>query len=503
MKKGALIALTFLILIVLAGGALVFYRSVQAPQPVRPGVIADGEIDPAAWGKVYPLEYDSWLQTAEPRPAGKSKYKKGWDTDQVIYDKLSEFPYLALLYHGWGMGVDYNEPRGHAFMLIDQQEVDQSRTKSGGSCLTCKSPYINKLLAENGQDFLKLPYAEALQKIPEGHRTLGAACIDCHDNRTMDLKLPRWTIQDALKTIGKTNPNRQEMRSLVCAQCHVTYIITRDAQMKATNVIFPWKGSKWGDISVENIIKQIQSDPANLEWTQQVTGFKVGFIRHPEFEFYSRNSVHWQAGVACADCHMPYKRVGSSKISDHNVMSPLKNDLQACRQCHPESSERLREQVLAIQDRTVALMNRAGYATAAAAKLFELAHREQAQGAQFDRQLYTQAKEFYLQALYRVIYLAAENSMGFHNPTEAGRIAGDAVAFAAKAEGLLRQMLTKAGVEVPAAVNLELTRYLNNRGEKKLNFIPGQEIHDPTGIQDLFLPPAAKWFPVSFPGENK
>lgn len=351
-------------------------------------------------------------------------------------------------------------------MLIDQQEVDQSRTKAGGSCLTCKSPYINRLLAENGKDFLKLPYARALEKIPAEHRTLGAACSDCHDNRTMDLQLSRWTILNALKTIGKTNPNRQEMRSLVCAQCHVTYIITRDDQMKATDVIFPWKGSKCGDISVENIIRQIQSDPANLEWTQQVTGFKVGFIRHPEFEFYSRGSVHWQAGVACADCHMPYKRMGASKISDHNVMSPLKNDLQACRQCHPESVERLREQVLTIQDRTVALLNRAGYATAAAAKLFELVHREQAKGAQFDRRVYAQAKDFYLQALYRVIYLAAENSMGFHNPTEAGRIAGDAVAFASRAEGLFRQMLAGEGVEVPAAVNLELAKYLNNRGKR-------------------------------------
>lgn len=492
MKKETLICLTVVLVVVLAAGAFVFFRTASQPEAVLPGTIADNEFEPAAWGKVYPLEYDAWKETADPRPAGLSKYKKGWDTDGVIYDKLSEFPYLALLYQGWGMGIEYNEPRGHFYMRTDQQEVDQARTKAGGACLTCKTPYIVPLVAENGKDILKVPYAEALQKIPAQHRDLGVACIDCHDNKTMDLKVSRWTIEEGLQAIGKTELNRQEMRSVVCAQCHVTYVITKDAEMKSTDVVFPWKGGKWGDISVENIIAYIQGNPANLEWTQQVTGFKVGFVRHPEFEFYSRNSVHWNAGVACADCHMPYKRVGAYKISDHNVMSPLKNDMASCRQCHSESAGELRDQVIAIQDRTVAMMNRAGYATATAAKLFELAHSEQAKGKTFDETLYRQAKDFYLQAFYRVVYLAAENSMGFHNPTEAGRIAGDAVAFAAKAEGLLRQMLTGGGVDVPAVVNLELARYLNDRGAKKLDFVPAQEIKDPTGIQDVLLPEKAK-----------
>ena len=130
----------------------------------------------------------------------------------------------------------------------------------------------------------------------------------------------------ALKDIGKTQAKvtRQEKRSLVCAQCHVTYVIPKDKEMKSVGVFFPWQGSKLGDISVENIIKVIKSDPAYLEWKQNVTGFKVGFIRHPEYEFYTRNSVHWKAKVACADCHMPYIRVGANKISNHDVMSPLK-----------------------------------------------------------------------------------------------------------------------------------------------------------------------------------
>jgi nitrite reductase (cytochrome c-552) len=173
----------------------------------------------------------------------------------------------------------------------------------------------------------------------------------------------------------------------------------------------------------------------------------------------------------------------------------LKNDLRACLQCHVGPAEELREQVLAIQDRTVAVMNRAGYATATVAKLFELAHRERDHGRTLDPELYGRAREAYLEALYRVIFLAAENSMGFHNPSEAGRIAGDALAFAGRAEGYLRQMLAAAGVDVPEDVNLELGRYLQDRGAKHLNFRPEQEVRDPTGLQDLFVPPAARGLP--------
>src|SRR5574340_354408 len=143
------------------------------------------------------------------------------------------------------------------------------------------------------------------------------------------------------------------MRSLVCAQCHVTYDITKDKEMKSGGVFFPWQGSRWGNITIENIIRKIRSDSAYLEWKQGVTGFKMGFIRHPEFEMFSNNSVHWNAGVTCADCHMPSIKSGSHSVTDHRVMSPLKNNLKACGQCHAQSPGWLRDQVLAIQDRTV------------------------------------------------------------------------------------------------------------------------------------------------------
>jgi len=455
---------------------------------VKVGQIPDEEYDPAEWGKVYPLEYESWEKTKEPRPVGKSKYKRGWDEDGIIYDKMSEFPYLALLFNGWGFGVEYNEPRGHYYMVMDQLEVDPSRLGAGGACLTCKTPYMNKLVKENGPGFFKMPYMEAWKKIPEKHRKLGASCIDCHDNRTMDLSVKRWTMDVALKKLGKEELTRQEKRIIVCAQCHVTYNVTKNDKMASQDIVFPWTGSKWGDISIENIIKVLKANKDRKEWTQKVTGFKLAFIRHPEFEFFSRQSVHFKAGLACADCHMPYKREGSLKISDHNVMSPLKNDLRACVKCHPQSEDRLKKQVIAIQDRTASLLNRAGYAVSTAAKLFEMANESKEKGRAVDTAVYSKAADFYLEAFYRLIFIGAENSTGFHNPTEAGRILGDAIAFASKAEGLLRQGLSKAGFSVPEVINLELSKYVNNRGKKKLRFKPEQELKDPFGIEDLLIP---------------
>jgi nitrite reductase (cytochrome c-552) len=458
-------------------------------EPVKTVSIPDNEVDPAVWGKAFPTEYELWQKTEEPHPPGKSTYKRGFSTDKITYDKLSEYPFLALLSNGWGMGVEYNEPRGHANMLRDQLDVDPSRKKAGGVCLSCKTPFAPALQKSLGADYYSKPYKEILGLIPEKHRMLGVACVDCHDNKDMSLKISRgFTLGTALKDIGvdADKLTRQEMRSIVCAQCHVTYSIPKDKDMHSTGLFFPWQGSKWGNITVENIIKKIRSDDANKEWKQSVTGFKLGFMRHPEFELFSNNSVHWKAGAACADCHMPYTKVGVNKVSDHRVMGPLKNDMKACVQCHTESGEWLKGQVTSIQDRTVAQLNRAGYGTATVAKLFEMAHKAQAEGKDIDMALHDQAKDYYEEAFYRVIFIGAENSMGFHNPTEAMRILGDATAFAGKAEGLLRQALAKAGVNAPIKVDLELKKYLDNRGEKKLMGNPALEIKDPSELQDKF-----------------
>jgi nitrite reductase (cytochrome c-552) len=465
--------------------------SPQKAEQVKAAQIADGTIDPAEWGKAFPVEYEMWKKTAEsPEVPGLSKYKKGNDDPKSMVDKLSEYPYLALLFNGWGFGIGYNEPRGHSHMVQDQLDIDSSRIKAGGVCLTCKTPYVNHLVKTMGADYYKTPYKEVLARIPDQkNATLSVACSDCHNNRDMSLLISRdFTLGAALRGMGvdTTKLDHQTKRTLVCAQCHVTYVIPKDKDMKSVGVFFPWQGSKPGNISIENIITKIKSDASFLEWKQTVTGFKLGFLRHPEYELFSNNSVHWKAGASCADCHMPYTKVGAHKASDHRITSPLKNGMKGCIQCHAESPEWLKNQVIAIQDRTVSLQIRSGYATATVAKLFEMTHAAQAAGKTIDKTLYDRAKEYYEEAFYRCTFIGAENSVGFHNPSESMRVLGDSIAFATKAEALLRQALAQAGVKVPFKVDLELAKYLNNRGAGKLKFRKELELPDPSGVQNRF-----------------
>ena len=460
------------------------------PEPRQVVTIPDGEIDPALWGRAFPEEFELWKKTEEPVSARRSKYKTGMDGGALTMDKLSHYPYMALLFNGWGFGVEYNEPRGHAYMVRDQLEIDSSRLKSGGVCLSCKSPYAPGLQEEMGVDFFRKPFKEVLERIPENNRDLGVACIDCHDNKDLSLRISRgFTLIEAFQAMGvdPAKLTRQEMRSAVCGQCHVTYNIPKDAEGKSVGLYFPWQKSTFGNISIENIIQQIRSDESVKEWTQAVTGFKMAFIRHPEYEFWTNNSTHFKAGASCADCHMPYTIAGVHKVSDHRVMSPVQAGMKACKQCHAESAQWLQERVFSIQDRTVSIMIRAGYQCATVAKLFETVHQAQAQGKTIDAQLYDKAKEFYEEAFYRSLFMGAENSVGFHNPAEGLRILGDSVAFGTRAEAYLRQALTQAGVDVPLKVDLEIMKYVDQRGEKKLRFDPSLEFKDPYGLQEKFF----------------
>jgi nitrite reductase (cytochrome c-552) len=460
------------------------------PQPVQTVQIPEGEIDPGVWGKAYPAEYDLWRQTEEPTKEGWSKYKQtGFDADRPTVDKLSKYPYMALLFSGWGFGIEYNEPRGHAYMVRDQLAIDSARLKAGGVCLTCKSPYAPKLEREMGIEYYRQPFKQVLSNIPQQHTELAVACVDCHSSKDMSLLISReFTLGKALNDmkVERAKLTRQQMRSLVCAQCHVTYNIPKNENNESVGVFFPWQNSELGKITIEDIIKVIRERPEVREWTHKVTGFKMAFIRHPEYELFSNDSVHWKANASCADCHMPYTKVGVYKVSDHRVRSPMDNELRACGQCHAEGAQWLQQRVISIQDRTVSLMLRAGYATATTAKLFEIVHQARDGGAQIDQALYEKAKEFYEEAFYRTVFIGAENSVGFHNPPEAMRILGDSIAFAVKAEGFLRQVLTKAGVEVPMKVDLELAKYLDMRGEHKLMGDPELEIKDPQGLQEMF-----------------
>jgi nitrite reductase (cytochrome c-552) len=227
---------------------------------------------------------------------------------------------------------------------------------------------------------------------------------------------------------------RQEMRAFVCGQCHVEYYFKGPEK----RLVYPWsKGLKVDDIL------SYYDEVKFKDWTHAETGALTLKAQHPEFEMWNQG-IHARSGVACADCHMPYKREGALKISDHHVRSPLLNINRACQTCHKWPEEELKLRVETIQERTYKLRN---LAMDALVELISDLKAAKAAG-RTDADL-AAAQEFQRQAQFYLDFVEAENSTGFHAPAEAVRILGESVNFSRKGQIALRDR--KAGKAPPGA----------------------------------------------------
>jgi nitrite reductase (cytochrome c-552) len=156
--------------------------------------------------------------------------------------------------------------------------------------------------------------------------------------------------------------------------------------------------------------------------------------QHPEFELWSQG-VHARSGVACADCHMPYTRQGAMKVSDHWVRSPMLNVSRSCQVCHPFNEDELRGRIETIQARNAALMERAG---GALVNMLDEVKSAKSAGVK-DQQL---AEVFALQrkAQFRLDFINAENSMGFHADQEAARILAESIDYFRQGQVLAQRL---------------------------------------------------------------
>jgi nitrite reductase (cytochrome c-552) len=209
------------------------------------------------------------------------------------------------------------------------------------------------------------------------------------------------------------------MRSMACGQCHVEYHFAGDHKL----LTYPWKNG----LKMEEEEKYYD-DIGFSDWTHAISGAKVLKAQHPEFEMWSQG-IHARSGVACADCHMPYKREGAIKISDHDVRSPMLNIAHACQTCHPYSESEIQSRVQAIQDRHAALLARAEEAIVAMINSIK-----EAKDAGATDDSLALARSLHRKAQWRADYVNAENSMGFHAPQEAARILGEAIDFGRQGE---------------------------------------------------------------------
>lgn len=276
------------------------------------------------------------------------------------------------------------------------------------------------------------------------------SCVDCHDPKSNNLRVSRpgfvigiqamanssdavphlpsverWRKGDRKKPYDpNTEASRQEMRSFVCAQCHVEYYCG-----PKTTMFFPWgKGLKVEQIESYYNEYKFPDGHRFFDWAHADTGAEVLKAQHPEFEMWSQG-IHARSGVACADCHMPYTREGALKVSDHWIRSPLLNINRSCQVCHHYEEAEIKERVLTIQNRNYELMNRGGNALV---ELIGQVKSAKASGASAEQ--LKDVLELQRAAQWRLDFVAAENSMGFHAPQETARILGDSIDLTRKAQ---------------------------------------------------------------------
>jgi nitrite reductase (cytochrome c-552) len=422
----------------------IFERKQEARNPFyRVVELNDQTDDPAVWGKNFPLQYDDYKRTTDqvrthfggsealPRTPTKADPRS-----VVAQSKIEQDPRLKIMWAGYAFAKDFREDRGHAYMLDDQTYTErQVVVKQPGTCIQCHaSVYVPYKKAGNGdliagfEKFNQMPFSEARKLVSHP-----VSCIDCHDPTTMQLRVTRpgfiegiaaYKASQGIKNYDvNKDATRQEMRAYVCGQCHVEYYFKGPEK----RLVYPWaKGLK---------VEQIQAyyDEAQFkDWTHADTGAPVLKAQHPEFEMWNQG-IHARSGVTCADCHMPYKREGALKISDHHVRSPVLNINRACQTCHKWSEDELKARVENIQQRTFELRN-----VAMDALMDLIKDLKAAKGAgKTDNEL-AMAQGFQRKAQFYLDFVEAENSTGFHAPQEASRILGESIDFSRKGQIALR-----------------------------------------------------------------
>jgi nitrite reductase (cytochrome c-552) len=416
MKKTTTLILVGIILILASTliGVLLFLKN-QPPEEravIQPiATVKPLEADSSLWGVNYPNEYSSLLQTANNSTATTygGSAKKSY---------LLEDPRLVLLFMGYPFSKDYNQPRGHENTLIDVRATRRLTDTTHATCYSCKSSDNPGLWAQMGMEAYDAQMFADLT--PAINNPIG--CANCHEAGSMRLVITNPAVEAAYLSEGLDwrSFTRQQMRSAVCANCHVTYYFTGENKV----LTVPWANG----MRVENII-QFEDNTGFSDWTYPEAGTPIMKARHPDYELFTADSTHFRAGVACADCHMPYLRDGAMKYSSHNIMSPLLDPQQSCGQCHADV-EYVLGRVSVIQDTTYQAKISTEDALVDAISAIKIA----AAKPDSDPALLEKARSLHRQAQFMWDFISSSNSMGFHNPDEALRILRNSTDLARQAQ---------------------------------------------------------------------
>ncbi len=387
--------------------------------------IPDWEPRNEVWGENFPREYETYASTLD------TSFSSAHGGSATI-DYLEKYPELVVLWAGYAFSREYNQGRGHYYAVKDIRETLRTDVPQPATCWTCKSPDVPRLMEEMGvAEFYKGKWKDL------GHEVVNnIGCQDCHDPKTMNLRVTRPALVEAFQRMGKdiTKATHQEMRSLVCAQCHVEYYFKGEGKY----LTFPWDKGFSAD-NMETYYDEVE----HVDFVHKLSRTPILKAQHPDFELYM-TGVHADRGVACADCHMPYKREGGMKFTDHKIQSPLANISGSCQVCHRESESKLMGNVVERQGKVEELRR---IAEKNLARVHIEAKTAWDNGATEEEM--KPVLTLIRHAQWRWDWVAAANGLGFHSPVEALRVLGTSIEKAQEARILLTEIFVKRGVKTP------------------------------------------------------
>ncbi|MCZ7556948.1 MAG: ammonia-forming cytochrome c nitrite reductase [Bacteroidia bacterium] len=403
-------------------GASIMERRGESQLVVQVKPIADWEPRNEVWGENYPRQYERYAETAD----GSFSSKHGGSAE---IDYLEHYPNLVVLWAGYAFSRDYKQGRGHYHAVDDVRNTLRTAVPQPATCWSCKSTDVPRMMNQKGvAEFYKDTWANMG---PEIVNNIG--CQDCHDPKSMNLRITRPALIEAFQRQGKdiSKATHQEMRSLVCAQCHVEYYFKGKEEKYLT---FPWdKG-----FSAEEM-EAYYDEIEHVDFVHKLSRAPIIKAQHPDYELYM-TGIHAKRGVSCADCHMPYRSEGGVKFTDHKIQSPLANIANSCQVCHRESEQNLLRDVYERQDKMEEMRKLAEDALAKAHIEAKFAWDKGATESEMAPVL-----KLIRQAQWRWDWVAAANGLGFHSPVEASRTMANAIQKAEAARAQIVRVLAKRG----------------------------------------------------------
>jgi len=144
------------------------------------------------WGENFPREFETYrstLDTSFRSPHGGAG----------MIDYLDKYPELVVMWAGYAFSRDYNQGRGHYYAVQDIRQTLRTDVPQPGTCWTCKSTDVPRVMNEIGvENFYAAKWSDL------GHQIVNnIGCQDCHDPKTMNLRITRPALIEAFQRQGK------------------------------------------------------------------------------------------------------------------------------------------------------------------------------------------------------------------------------------------------------------------------------------------------------------